>query len=56
MLLAMLEGASWWTMPLAWFMSVEHQKHLNTHETLEAIKSFEWMCLDNGVVPMEYIS
>ena len=35
---------------------VEHQKHLNTHETLGAIKSFERTCLDNGVVPMEYIS
>jgi hypothetical protein len=35
---------------------VEHQKHLNTHETLEAIKSFEQMCLDYGVVPTEYVS
>jgi hypothetical protein len=35
---------------------VEHQQHLNTHETLEAIKQYERMCLDRGVVPTDYIS
>ena len=35
---------------------VEFQQHLNTHETLEAVKQFESMCLDSGVVPTHYTS
>jgi hypothetical protein len=35
---------------------VEHQQHLNTHETLDGLKKFESMCMDVGVVPMEYVS
>ena len=38
------------------FTHVEHQQHLNTHETLEAITKYEKMCLDKGVVPTNYIS
>ncbi|CAB9524099.1 Zinc knuckle [Seminavis robusta] len=32
------------------------QDHLNTHETLEAIKLLEMFCLDHGVVPTEYVT
>ena len=35
---------------------VEFQRHLNTHETLAATAEFEWMCLDAGVIPQEYLS
>ena len=35
---------------------VELQCHLNTHETLAATAEFEWMCLDAGVIPQEYLS
>jgi len=35
---------------------VEHQQHLNTHETLKGKEKFELMCRDYGVVPIEYIS
>jgi hypothetical protein len=35
---------------------VEHQEHLNTHETLAAKEKFEAMCRDHGVVPTEYVS
>jgi hypothetical protein len=35
---------------------VEFQKHLNTHETLEAKESFELMCHDHGVIPQAYHS
>lgn len=35
---------------------VEHQKHFNTHETLEAIKQFEQMALAHNVIITEYMS
>ena len=35
---------------------VEFQRHLNTHKTLAATAEFEWMCLDAGVIPQEYLS
>ena len=35
---------------------VEHQQHLNTHETLTSLDAFEKMSLDHGVVPTNYIS
>ena len=35
---------------------IEHQKHLNTHQTLEVKKSFEAMAADFGVIPQSYIS
>ena len=35
---------------------IEFQQHLNTHETLKGIEQFEIMCMDNGVVPTNYIS
>jgi transposase InsO family protein len=35
---------------------VEFQKHLNTHETLEAKESFELICHDHGVIPQAYHS
>ena len=35
---------------------VEFQHHLNTHKTLVASEEFEWMCLDAGVIPQEYLS
>ena len=35
---------------------VECQRHLNTHETLAATAEFERMCLDNGIIPQEYLS
>ena len=38
------------------YVSVGHQKHLNTHETLEVIKNFEKECMDMGVVPQQYVS
>jgi hypothetical protein len=37
-------------------LHMEFQKHLNTHETLEAKESFELMCCDHGVVPQAYHS
>jgi transposase InsO family protein len=37
-------------------LHVEFQKHLNTHETLEAKESFELMCHDHGVIPQAYHS
>jgi hypothetical protein len=37
-------------------LHVEFQKHLNTHETLKAKKSFEWMCHDHGIIPWAYHS
>jgi hypothetical protein len=37
-------------------LHVEFQKHLNTHETLEAKESFELMCCDHGVIPQAYHS
>ena len=38
------------------FLHVEFQKHLNTHETLEAKEKFELMCRDHGVIPQAYHS
>ena len=35
---------------------VEFQKHLNTHETLQAVQTFDKFCLDHGVVPVEFVS
>ena len=35
---------------------IEHQTHLNTHQTLEAKKSFEAMAADRGVIPQSYMS
>lgn len=35
---------------------VEHQQHLNTHETLKGLEKFEIMCMDSGVIPTNYIS
>ena len=35
---------------------VEHQIHLNTHETLEAKRKFDTMCRDMGVVPQTFFS
>jgi hypothetical protein len=37
-------------------LHVEFQKHLNTHETLEAKETFELMCHDHGVIPQAYHS
>jgi hypothetical protein len=37
-------------------LHMEFQKHLNTHETLEAKESFELMCCDHGVIPQAYHS
>jgi hypothetical protein len=37
-------------------LHVEFQKHLNTHETLEAKESFELMCHDHGIIPQAYHS
>lgn len=38
------------------YLHVEFQKHLNTHETLEAKEKFELMCRDHGVIPQAYHS
>ena len=38
------------------YIHVECQQHLNTHETLNALKNFERVALDHGVIPREYIS
>jgi hypothetical protein len=38
------------------YLHVEFQKHLNTHETLEAKQKFQLMCRDHGVVPQAFIS
>lgn len=36
---------------------VDFLKHLNTHETLHAVKRYEEMCLDNGgVIVQEYVA
>ncbi len=38
------------------YVWVEHQSHLNTHETLEAKLAFELACRDMGVIPQTYIA
>ena len=38
------------------YIHAEFQKHLNSHETLEAKEKFELMCRDNGVIPQAYHS
>ena len=38
------------------YIVVEHQVHLNTHETLKAKENFEQTCRDYGVIVTEYLS
>jgi hypothetical protein len=40
----------------SYFVHVEFQKHLNTHETLKAKQNFELMARDSGVNPQSYLS
>lgn len=38
------------------YVFVNHQVHLNTHETLQSKAAFEQQCRDYGVVPQSYLS
>ena len=38
------------------YVHIEFQKHLNSHETLEAKTAFELMCRDHGVIIQSYLS
>ena len=38
------------------YIFVEHQVHLNTHETLKGKERFEQTCRDFGVIVTEYLS
>ena len=52
----MYSGSCFFVDGFSGWIHVEHQFHLNTHETLDAKRSFEMACRDMGIIPQSYFS